>query len=495
MARYWFGGGVADWTFTTRDGVGGFDDIAQVVGGSTITVWNAETGGTQFSDLLDANGAAVPFLLSDDGTGGRALGQIPPFQGPDGVTELWVSADGGPRARLVAAAAPAVEALSERVDVVETQADSLDERVGSAETAVAKLGHDPALRKWYAALGNRYAGIVSIVVMGDSNAEGTGATTSVRRRWQQVLQAELRSRFQPAGVTGALMPYVSASPRMILIPGDYSRTATAGVTESPYGLGSKSATIPSGESVTLGFTGRRAKLYARKGPEVGKYRIVLDGGTATVVDGSAASGSNSNVIWDSGTLTSGSHTVQISRDASTTLTPGSVYPEGLMTYDGDESAGLRVVDHSRGGAKLNDFTGLNAFNWFAAFGAIEGKSLLIMPWGANDSTGGTSAAQFRSDLESVISTCRSNGFASSVLLVEMPKRGNADPQVWADYRTQMEALAAADPDVALLDLRARIPDQGTAEANALGIYYDEVHYNDKGQGMIADQIATAIIPR
>ena len=101
MSRFWFGGGVSDWTFTTLDGVGGFDDVAQVVGGATVTVWNAETGGTQYTDLLDDVGATVQFVTSADGSTGRAVGQIPPFQGPDGVREVWAEASGGPRALLV----------------------------------------------------------------------------------------------------------------------------------------------------------------------------------------------------------------------------------------------------------------------------------------------------------------------------------------------------------------------------------------------------------
>lgn len=360
-----------------------------------------------------------------------------------------------------------------------------------AAAATGGAQADP-LRRWYAALAGRYTEPVSVVVMGDSNAEGTGATTSVHRRWQQVLQAQLRARFQPPGVKGAAVPYISASPRMYFVPADYERTATAGVGESSYGLGQRSATIPAGESVTMAFVGRHAKLHARKGPEVGRYRIVLDGGTPVVVDGAAANGANGQVIWDSGLLAAGRHTVQISRDSSSKAAAAAVYPEGLMTYDGDEKAGVRVIDSARGGAKIGDFIGLNAWNWYQPFGALPAKGLLILPWGANDATSGTSPEAFRAGLEALIVLARGNGFAGSVLLVHMPKRGTADGQVWADYRTQMEAIAASDPDVAVLDLRARIPDQG---GDDLGIYFDEVHYNDRGQAMIADQIASAILPR
>lgn len=112
MARYWFGGGIADWTFTTQDAVGGFNDMAQVVGGVQVAFYNAETGGTQVIDLLNVSGVAASTITSSDGSDGRTAGTIPPFQGPDGVTELWASAAGGPRALLQARLGSQVQATA-----------------------------------------------------------------------------------------------------------------------------------------------------------------------------------------------------------------------------------------------------------------------------------------------------------------------------------------------------------------------------------------------
>lgn len=100
MARYRFGGGPADWTF---DGVSAdsVPDLAQMQGGLTCTFWNAETGGTQYSDLLDSNGQPATQIVSEDGTGLRNTGQIPPFWGPDGVTRMWVECAGGARLLMV----------------------------------------------------------------------------------------------------------------------------------------------------------------------------------------------------------------------------------------------------------------------------------------------------------------------------------------------------------------------------------------------------------
>ncbi|MEU1761315.1 hypothetical protein [Micromonospora sp. NPDC005652] len=97
MARYWFGAKLPDWVFASIDDVGGSNDMVQVRGGVEVTFHNAEVGGTPYSDLLDVNGVAVSSVITSDGSDGRAPGTIPPFEGPDGVLEMWASAAGGPR--------------------------------------------------------------------------------------------------------------------------------------------------------------------------------------------------------------------------------------------------------------------------------------------------------------------------------------------------------------------------------------------------------------
>ena len=363
----------------------------------------------------------------------------------------------------------------------------------TVQDIVGAFGHNPKLRKWYGALANRYASPAKVLVIGDSNSEGTGATTYARR-WQSLLQAQMRGRFQPPGVVGATIPYVTASPRCNPLPTGLGVTTSGSPGQASFGLGLRALTVAAGQSVTFTFTGDRCKLLASKGSSVGRYNIALDGGAGVVVDGwQSGSVTSGVVLWDSGALTRGSHTVVVTRDAGTTASPGNVYPEGLLTFDGDHDAGVRVLDAARHAATLATFTASTA--WQGAVTTVGGFGLCIMPWGANDSTSGTTAAAFASGLSTLIGQVRSAGFSGSFLLVEMPKRGNAAEQVWTDYRAQLEAIAAADADIAVFDLRRRMPDYGTTEATQQGLYYDEVHYRDKGQGWIADQIATAIIPR
>lgn len=87
MARASFGGGAADFVFTPT--AGGLLKLAP----ATLTMWTAQTGGTQITDLLVNGAPATTITVGADG-------QIPTFQGPDGVVSLWASA-GGARVKLV----------------------------------------------------------------------------------------------------------------------------------------------------------------------------------------------------------------------------------------------------------------------------------------------------------------------------------------------------------------------------------------------------------
>lgn len=115
MTRYNAAGTAADYTILAGDTVtvgASTGQNAVIVGGIAVTWWNARSGGTQYSDLLDENSVAITQALSSDGTDGWAFGQIPRVQYPDGVLGAWASAGGGPRVWMPADVGPLAAATA-----------------------------------------------------------------------------------------------------------------------------------------------------------------------------------------------------------------------------------------------------------------------------------------------------------------------------------------------------------------------------------------------
>jgi hypothetical protein len=121
--RHLFGGGITDLILTEVDSVDivgdddNADDMAQLTQNATVTFFNAQTGGSQYTDLRmpGAPDTVVDHVMTADGTGTLPLGAIPQVFGPEGVWLLWASADGGNRSLMVtsdvAALGPVVETL------------------------------------------------------------------------------------------------------------------------------------------------------------------------------------------------------------------------------------------------------------------------------------------------------------------------------------------------------------------------------------------------
>jgi hypothetical protein len=94
-SRHPFGGGIADYVFAAGGG-----GVVTVAGGATLQFFNAQTGGSAYTDLAEDAGGATPLSTVTSYTGsspGTAAGDIPVFYGPPGIRWMWASADGGPR--------------------------------------------------------------------------------------------------------------------------------------------------------------------------------------------------------------------------------------------------------------------------------------------------------------------------------------------------------------------------------------------------------------
>ena len=86
MARHEFGAGVGDFVVRPSDGLWG------VGAGAVVTFYDQSSGGTQYTDLLDAGSTAITSVTADE------FGALPRFFGPDGVEGMWADAGGSSRA-------------------------------------------------------------------------------------------------------------------------------------------------------------------------------------------------------------------------------------------------------------------------------------------------------------------------------------------------------------------------------------------------------------
>lgn len=139
MARHSFGGSLTDWTFalgdTATSGSGVTGPAALVQTGVTVTCWSAQSGGSQYTDLVDNTGVPVSSITSD-----AATGEIPPFQGPDNedggpeVVALWADAGAGRMLMVATDLGDAVTDLTARM--ASAEADLSDARTQLAAAPV-----------------------------------------------------------------------------------------------------------------------------------------------------------------------------------------------------------------------------------------------------------------------------------------------------------------------------------------------------------------------
>jgi lysophospholipase L1-like esterase len=132
MTRHRFGGS-ADYVISL-----GTSNVATLQPSTTVTCWNAASGGTQYTDLTQTDGStALPTLTTD------ATGAVPEFYGPDGVRSLYLDANGGsgPRRRTLATDIGEDLTTAETAYVPKSTVTSVgDLIVGSGSGTVTRLG-------------------------------------------------------------------------------------------------------------------------------------------------------------------------------------------------------------------------------------------------------------------------------------------------------------------------------------------------------------------
>lgn len=342
---------------------------------------------------------------------------------------------------------------------------------GQEELAVQR---GRALRAWYSALANRHAAPARVAVLGDSFTEGQGATAR-SNRWADRFRTQLRARYPSDGVgSGGGAGYLAYG--SYTTPSMSAWTPTGSVVDiSWFGWASYGVQIDAGGSITATVTGTAIDVIYPTGSG-NVVSTTVDGGTPdTFNQGSGATDGNAHRV---SLGASGSHTVVIAPSG------GTVYLDGVIVYDGDESAGITVVPMGRTGVATAYFITLIGGYSSGAVGPKD-ADLWVIELGLNDFLTSVSPATFQSNIQSIIATVKSvtaGKVPSFVLMAPCDIAGGAWP--WSQYVDAMWAVAAADADVCVYDGRSRMGPTGATPLFAA----DALHPSNRGHAFLADSL-------
>lgn len=353
--------------------------------------------------------------------------------------------------------------------------------------APAPLGK---LTDWRTALAS---GKATVVAVGDSITEGSG-TTNIRNRWQTLLQTALRA--QQSSIVGAVFPFIPGYP----VTGAAGKPVThaAPVTrQNSVGITGRTVQLSTAESlVEFEFYGTSCQVMFFAASATALATISIDGGIPVEYETNTlrrGGGSSVADLWTSPALARGTHKVQVRRAATNPNTTDTLWVEGLITYDRDESTGIRVLDGGYHGARSGTFETAWIPNHARAVKAAGGADLVILGFGVNDTQINGKAA-FKANIENYIAQYRAAGINSSFLLVGMFKINSLAPSQWKPYLEALAEIAYASPKTAFLDLGNHMPAAPTPHTapEGLGLFNDGIHPNDAGNAWIAQVLSNAL---
>lgn len=332
----------------------------------------------------------------------------------------------------------------------------------------------------------------NVVIIGDSNTEGHGLE-NLRQRWINLLQKSLN-----AGVglpSGAEFPFIP--PRYIVsTPGggcELSGSIGAGNMDSgaSTGYGWRAVTLTGPDSkAKFTFVGTSFAVQYDRGYLGGVMSIVIDGDAPVLINTYSESYVGSS-RWDSDSLSAGTHVVEITRHTSSGVTT-SLYLQGLLTWNGDEDSGIRIIDGGRSGQRMSYVTP-SKWNLMAnTISKTDDVSAVIVFLGTNDERNGVSESAYRANAENIVDVLyNSYNFTGNLMFVI--------PWLGADNTAEgMRKYAQVVGDIAQKNSRVSfyylgmddMPDIPTpvTSLSSRGFYGDTLHLNPVGHKAVASRM-------
>jgi lysophospholipase L1-like esterase len=342
-----------------------------------------------------------------------------------------------------------------------------------------------ALGQWQrrlAAVRDRVPGAqATLALVGDSWVDGDVILGSPLRQALQAKYGDGGAGFVEFGGGG---DYAKGPPFATNIT--YERSGAWTVHDAftdPAGRGVDLADVSSTDASTPGaitLTGAFAEaiLHYIKQPGGGSFRWRVDSGPWQEV--STATQRPALAIERIAGLSLGHHVVKI--EVASAGTSGVWLTGADLRKPG---SGVRVDRVGMNGATALDYTEANAALWQAGLAALE-PDLVILLLGTNDQARQRLPEQFRADMDALVDRVRAATPQAGILLLapgdnNLKATGQA-PLAIDEYTDELRALAE-ERGLAFLDSSQVLG--SFPEANARGLYYDDVHINETGGRVLA----------
>jgi lysophospholipase L1-like esterase len=343
---------------------------------------------------------------------------------------------------------------------------------------------DDALAGFYALRDRVGERRLTIGVLGDSIAEGQGAS-SIQHAYSAQLRERLRVAY-PSGARGGL-DYI-ASRHQITVPADqgfaFEGTPTAG---ARHGWGRRVILLSEETgpgSYTARFTSARVCWWA---PSLeAAITVSIDGGAPETVRAQAPG----SLTWTSPQLESAEHTVTVE------WAGGSPELEGAWLFDGDEDRGVHVIDGGNSGSQLWQLSEKarpdGVSTWI--FSAKRFELDLWMPEHLINDVVVRTPEEVRSDAAVLIELIRSKSEAPILFTppyerTTMPVAGTT----WQDYIAALRDAASEDPLADVFEIGAYIPRLvGEGASDPYDWLGPDNHPNDKGYARFAEVLAAKL---
>lgn len=353
------------------------------------------------------------------------------------------------------------------------------------------LSATPELRVFHRDLAQSMVKRANILVIDDSTGEGSNAS-SVHARMLNRLQDKLRAWDGNIGggfgyVPGRYMTEVADLPVSNVI---------ASQDRPSYGLGRRAITLPTGTRWTLTCTAGTPTaatsvdiFYPNTNFHTGTAEVYVNDTLhgAYVCYGGGNSVQADDRVYSVPDLDPGITNVIEVRPAAV---DGGGYLSGGMIYNGDEAAGLTVIDACHAGSTSAFFAAVpTASFWRDEMVNLEPSLLLLGPGLNDEANQNPTPAQFKTNLQSIVDSVRLKTTRDpSVVLMPKWDRGASRPIPWSQYRATMYELAD-EHDYGVLDIGDIFAANGQSSLLA-----DGTHPNDTGYELWAQSLADYLLP-